>query len=379
MKYVFLLSFFWWGNFSLLSQTRQTRQSFPVRYFNKIFKDTSHKEDNQLLIYPIVAYSPETNVELGASLLYVSYARHDTTNRLSEINGTVFYTINNQFGALLDHALYSDKNTWFLLGKMKFQSFPLSYYGIGSGTPEQKLARVDAVQFQLKERLLRKVHNNFYFGLETDFQHLGNVNFVDYDPNVIYEKPFGHGGSTNLGLGVGMLYDNRHNVLNVRKGLFSELAFLYYSPHIGTGLEFTSVFADFRWFHPIRKRNVLATHVVGQFSHGRPPFNQLALMGGESIMRGYYLGRFRDNNLVAGQLEYRMLPFSFAKRWGATVFGGTGIVFNQLSNLQSDHIVFAGGAGVRFQLFPRKDVWIRLDFAVTNEGTGVYIFVGEAF
>ena len=38
-------------------------------------------------------------------------------------------------------------------------------------------------------------------------------------------------------------------------------------------------------------------------------------MGGESLMRGYYLGRYRDKNLLAGQVEYRILPFSFSKRW----------------------------------------------------------------
>jgi len=363
----------------LFAQTRQGRQSFPVRYFNKIFKDTSHKESSQLLIYPIVAYSPETSVEFGASILYVSYAKHDTTNRLSEINGTTFYTINNQFGAIFDHALYSDHNTWFLLGKLKFQSFPLSYYGIGPATLNTKLARVDAFQFQLKERLLRKVYNNFYVGLEADLQHLGNVDFVDHDETVVYEKPNGHLGSTNFGLGLGFLYDNRHNVLNVRKGFFSELAFLHYSPSIGSDHEFTSVFTDVRWFRPVRKRNVFATHLVGQFSYGNPPFNQLALMGGESMMRGYYLGRFRDKNLLATQFEYRMLPFSFAKRWGGSVFCGTGAVFNSLPTLQSNHVVFAGGGGIRFQLFPKKDVWIRLDVAFTNEGNGVYIFVGEAF
>ncbi len=318
-------------------------------------------------------------MELGASILYVSYAKKDTTNRLSEINGTVFYTIKNQFGALFDHALYSHHNNWFLLGKLKFQSFPLSYYGIGPYTPNRKLTRVRALQFQLKERLLRKVYNNLYVGLEVDFQHLGNVDFVDYDTSVTYDKPLGHQGSTNIGLGLGMLYDNRHNVLNVRKGFFSELAFLHYSPAIGSEHEFTSVFTDVRWFTPVRKRNVLAAHAVGQFTYGDPPFNQLALMGGESMMRGYYLGRFRDRNLIATQLEYRMLPLWFAKRWGASVFAGVGSVFNRTVDFSSDHIVFAGGAGVRFQLFPKKDVWVRLDVAFTNEGNGLYIFVGEAF
>jgi len=30
-------------------------------------------------------------------------------------------------------------------------------------------------------------------------------------------------------------------------------------------------------------------------------------------MRGYYLGRYRDKNLLAGQIEYRILPFGFSK------------------------------------------------------------------
>lgn len=380
MKYAPLLILLIVSGFSLAQgSSPQKRQSFPVRYFNSIFRDTTHKEESQLLIYPILAYAPETSVEFGASILYVRYAKKDTNNRLSEINGTTFYTIRNQFGAIFDHALYSDKNKWFLLGKMKFQSFPLSYYGIGPTTDKTKLARVDAVQFQLKERVLRKVYGNFYVGLETDLQHISNVDFVDHDPNVSYTKPLGSGGSTNFGIGLGGLYDNRHNVLNVRDGLFSELAFLHYSPSIGSDHEFTSVFFDTRWFTPVRGRNVFAIQAVGQFTYGNPPFNQLALMGGESMMRGYYLGRYRDRNYSAVQAEYRMLPFPFAKRWGAAVFASSGVVFDQLSGLRNEHIVFAGGGGIRFLLFPKKDIWTRIDLAFTKEGTGLYIFVGEAF
>ncbi|MNK05525.1 Surface antigen [compost metagenome] len=357
----------------------QKKQSLPVRYLKRVFFDTMPKSQPQLLAYPIAAYSPETNVELGISALYVRYAKGDTNNRLSEINGLAFYTLQNQFGGIIEHAIYSDKNTWFFLGKLKFQSFPLTFYGIGAEAPNVKLSKVEAFQFQLKERLLHKIHGNFYGGLEFDLQHLGKVRFNDYDTSNYYEKPYGHEGSTNLGIGAGILYDNRHNVLNVRHGFFSELAFLYYGKQFGSKYEFSSVFTDIRWFHPIRKRNVLALHAVGQFSLGNPPFNQLALLGGESIMRGYYLGRFRDRNLLATQVEYRMLPFSFAKRWGATVFAGTGLVYNSMTPIQSDHLLLAGGAGVRFLLFRKKDVWVRLDLAFTREGQGVYIYIGEAF
>ncbi len=357
----------------------QQKQAWPVRYVKKVFFDTTAKAEPQLLVYPIAAYAPETSFEFGVSSLYVRYAKGDTNNRLSEINALAFYTLRGQYGGIIEHAIYSDKNRWFALGKLKFQSFPLTFYGIGAESPNVKLANVEAFQFQIKERALRKIYGNFYGGLEMDLQHLGNVEFHDYDTAVAYERPNGHEGSTNFGLGLGALYDNRHNVLNVRHGFFSELAFIHYNPSLGSKFEFTSVFSDVRWFHPILKRNVLAMHAVGQFTSGNPPFNQLALMGGESIMRGYYLGRFRDRNLLAAQIEYRMLPVSFAKRWGATVFASTGLVYNQLQHIERDHFLVAGGAGIRFLLFPKKDVWIRADFALTNEGHGIYIFVGEAF
>jgi hypothetical protein len=330
-------------------------------------------------MYPVVAYAPETSVEFGFSGLYVRYAKGDTSNRLSEINAFTFYTLQNQFGGFFEHAIYSDKNKWFFLGKLKFQSFPLYYYGIGPTTLNQKLARVDAFQIQIKERLLRKVYKSIYAGLEFDFQHLGNVNFKDYNESTLYEKPLGHEGSTNFGLGVGVLFDNRHNVLNVREGLFAELAFLHYEQKFGSEFTFTSIFTDFRYFHTIKKRNVLAFQYLGHYSLGNPPFNQMALMGGEMMMRGYYTGRYRDRNIVAFQAEYRMLPFKFANRFGATIFASTGAVSHTITDFKRSHLVYSGGAGIRFLLFPKKDIWTRLDFAITEEGYGFYLFIGEAF
>jgi hypothetical protein len=364
--------------FLCLNSWAQLR-TFPKRYIQKIINDTTDISKPQFMMYPVLAYSPETNIELGLSSLYVRYAKGDTTNRLSEINAFVFYTLENQFGGFFEHALYSDKNEWFFLGKLKFQSFPLYYYGIGPTTPNQKLARVDAFQVQIKERVLRKVYKSIYAGLEFDFQHLGNVSFKDYDQTISYQKPLGHEGSTNLGLGTGVLFDNRHNVLNVREGMFAELAFLHYDQKFGSQFTFTSIFSDFRYFHPIRKRNVLAFQYLGQFTLGNPPFNQMALMGGEMMMRGYYTGRYRDRNIMAFQTEYRMLPFKFAKRFGASIFASTGVVSHTISGINKSHLVYAGGAGIRFLLFPKKDIWTRLDFAITEEGHGFYLFIGEAF
>ncbi len=358
----------------------QQRPNFIKRYINKLINDTTPISEPQFLAYPTFAYAPETSWEFGITSLFVYYAKKDTTNRLSELNAFAFYTLEKQYGLWLDHALYTAGNQWSFQGRFRYQNFSLLYYGTGPKTPEQYQARVNAQQINFKERVLKKLGKNIFAGAEIDFQRMASVRFLPYD-SAGFIAPRGSRGSSNLGLGGGVLYDKRHNVLNVRKGGFAELALLHYNKSLGSDFSFTTIISDNRIYKPVNKRDVLAAQLYGQFSVGQPPFNQLALLGGESIMRGYYQGRFRDRNQLAGQVEYRMLPlpFKFSKRWGAAVFGSTGTVFNNFESLTVRDFVWAGGAGLRFLVYPKKDIFTRLDFAFTKEGSGIYIFIGEAF
>lgn len=112
------------GNFTFLS-----------RYISRLINDTTDASRPRFLIYPTLAFSPETSWETGLSSLYVYHARRDTTNRMSEINGFTFFTLENQYGLWFDHANYTDRNNWFFLGRLRYQSFPLLYYGIGPDSP----------------------------------------------------------------------------------------------------------------------------------------------------------------------------------------------------------------------------------------------------
>lgn len=366
---------------SLFSITTTLKgQSVLKRYISGLVNDTTDIRKPRFLIYPTIAYSPETSLEIGFSSLYVYYAQRDTTNRLSEISAFTFFTLERQYGIWLDHAIYNDDDKFFFLGKIKIQSFPLLYYGIGSDTPKEYQARVDANQIAIKERILRKLRKNVFVGLELDFQRLSRVDFVKNDDYESIELPLGYEGSTNFGIGTGIVYDNRHNVLNVRDGFFSELGFLHYNSAY-SDFEFNTVFSDTRIYRPIGKNNVFAAQLLGQFNTGNVPFNQLALMGGETMMRGYYTGRFRDNNQIAAQTEFRFLPLplGFSKRIGATVFGSVATVFPNTREISMENLVFSGGAGFRFLLFPKKDIYTRIDYAFTREGGGLYVFIGEAF
>ena len=327
--------------------------------------------------YPTLAFSPETNWEIGISSLYIYSANRDLKNRLSEVKAFTFYTLEKQYGIWLDHALYSDQNKWFLLGKARFQSFPLLFHGIGVNTPKEHIARIDGNFTYFKERILREIIPNLYTGLEFDIQILNKVSYQN--TTNLFVKPNGGNGSTNVGLGWGLIYNNIHNILNPRKGIFSEWGFLSYSSNLGSDYQLNTYLIDNRFYFPIKKNNVLAFQLQGQFSNGNTPFNLLSLMGGESLMRGYYLGRYRDNHMIASQIEYRILPFSFSKRWGASMFFAAGEVFSSLDKFEIKNLLPTAGAGLRFLLFPEKDIYTRLDFAFTEEGSGVYFFIGEAF
>lgn len=365
---------------SLSATAQERKRSIIRRYIDHLINDTTDISKPQFLAYPTIAFAPETSWEFGVSALMVYYTKRDTSNRLSELNGFGFYTLQNQYGAFLEHALYTHRNKWSFLGRLEFQDFPINYHGIGPNTPKEPLAVVEGRQLQFRERVLRNLGKKFFTGVELDYQRLNRVRFVPENGTTVL-PPAGAEGSSNLGIGVGLLFDKRHNVLNVRDGAFSELAFLRYDRTLGSDYDFTYVVSDSRWYKPVGKRNVLAAQLLGQFNFGNTPFNQLARLGGMQMMRGYYAGRFRDRHQLATQVEYRMLPlpFPFTKRIGAAFFASTGTVFPEFKAFSFSDLKFAAGAGLRYYLFPKKDIFSRVDVAFTKEGPGFYFIIGEAF
>ena len=357
--------------------------SNPVaQYLESVFGMPEDPSQPRFIAYPVLGYAPETSWEFGVSGLLVYYAKDNPENRLSEIKAFGFVTLEQQYGLIVDHALYTDQDKWFILGEGRFQSFPLYYYGIGPDTEPKYEALVDETALLVRERVLRKVASSFYIGPEFAFDLLANVDF-NWAEGADEVYPRGAEGSINMLTGLGLVYDTRHNVLNVRHGLFSELAFLHSNQAWGSDYQFSIIQSDTRAYIPVNARDTLAYQLFGNFTFGDVPFNELAALGGENLMRGYYKGRFRDRNYIGTQLEYRFLPFPFQnpimQRFGGAVFGSAGAVFPGPGRPTADDLVYAGGAGLRFLLFPDKDIYTRADFAFTEEGPGFYLFIGEAF
>ncbi|MFO5976518.1 hypothetical protein ACLBSL_16985, partial [Klebsiella pneumoniae] len=107
---------------------------------------------------------------------------------------------------------------------------------------------------------------------------------------------------------------------------------------------------------------------------GEVPWSMMPLLGSDERMRGYYQGRYRDKNVVSGQLEYRR---QLTWRHGIVAWAGAGTMGPSLSSLNNGRWLPSAGIGYRFEFKPRVNV--RLDYGIGNGSSGFYFQVGEAF
>ncbi|RMG55847.1 MAG: hypothetical protein D6722_27310 [Bacteroidetes bacterium] len=337
--------------------------------------------DRKFAAYPSVIYTPETSFDLGITMVLLWHARYQGgQSRLNEVIVFPFYTLKKQYGLSTRHILVTREEQWFFYGRNRFQHFPLLYYGSGRQSDPAGASVLTADYLISQNRYLKRVAANTFVGLQSNVQWLANVSMEAQAGGPLMPMPDGGEGNLTVGLGAAAVYDSRQNLLNVREGLLVELGYLAFQPAWGSDFDFSTWNWDIRGYQKAwRDNQVLAWQLAGQLTSGDAPFNQLAAVGGESLLRGYYFGRFRDRQYVAGQVEMRWLPFSFSKRIGATAFLATGWVSDPVKELFSGPPIAAGGIGLRYLLFPKKDIFARLDMGITPEGTGFYIYLGEAF
>ena len=61
------------------------------------------------------------------------------------------------------------------------------------------------------------------------------------------------------------------------------------------------------------------------------------------------------------------------------MFLAAGQVYGDNNDFSFSNFLPTGGAGIRYLIFPDKDIYTRIDLSYTREGSGVYFFIGEAF
>lgn len=326
---------------------------------------------------PVIYYTPETRFGFGAlGMRLFSLDAADTTVRTSNVQLYALYTLNKQILISPSYTLFFPQEKYILRGNLAYFKFPRYYFGIGNDLPETNRELVDYTLLRAENRLLRKLNHQLFAGLQYNYYQIFNVE-QQTDGLLETYQPAGWDGYTASGLGAALVFDTRDIVVNPSKGGYLELGSLFNTSLTGSEFSYNQYTIDARRYFQVHpNRHILAIQGLGRFTSGTVPFMQLSQLGGATIMRGYYEGRYRDKNYLAAQAEYR-LPIWW--RFGAAAFAGVGDVAPSISKFTFSTLKPSYGLGLRFMINESEKVNIRFDYAWGKETSGFYLEITEAF
>jgi hypothetical protein len=322
---------------------------------------------------PIVFYTPETGVAGGAAALFLF--RDSLAKRASSITADVIYTEKKQFISELYGDLYFDGDTYRLTADVTFQKYPNKFWGIGNNTPDLDEEGYTPRTFLFKSVLYSRISSFMNIGPAVRYSN-DAIKEVTPEGALSTGRLAGSTGGTCAAAGFVANWDSRDNTFATQSGSFYQVTALFYRSVFGSDFAFDDVQIDTRNFFPVFTNHVIAIQGIGEFTSGTVPIQNYAKFGGQSLLRGYFDGRYRDNNLVAVQAEYRM-PVWW--RFHVVGFAGVAQVADQVSDLALNRFWFAGGLGLRFAWNPEERINVRFDYGAGSNSSGVYVTITEAF
>jgi hypothetical protein len=334
-------------------------------------QDSLKTKKIKILPVPTIGYSPETKTYFGAVSLFTLNFYQDSLTRTSNASVEFNYTMNKQLIVETDWNYFFRAEAWFTRGVISFSKYPDLYYGIGANTPESNELKFESNRFVFDVDGLNNLWNNLFAGAGIRYINYSNLDF--YENSNPYREL--KGGDT-FGLKLIILNDSRNNILNASAGNYMEIVNSYNFSNVGF---YSIVGLDLRKYitPKYNEKHVFAGRLFTSMVLGDPPFYDYSIIGGDQFSRGYFFGRFRDLNMTTLQLEYRLNLFW---RLGLAAFGGTSLICDDYTNINSNSFKPNGGLGLRFLVDKAENTNLRIDYAIGAEGQdGFYISFGESF
>jgi hypothetical protein len=358
--------------------------NFLPKFIRKMYFNRDSSKRPSFVLVPAISSAPETGLEVGGAALYSFYA--DTVDHITNVSSLYGYatiTTKGQTKLSLNANYWTPKNKVHYTGRLSFYNFPFYFYGIGNNTRAANAELVKEKRYKANLESDYYLGNNFYLGyvlgaFKYFYGYYSNQPLIyDSGPDVEDKR----GGAAVYG-GPTFTYDTRNNNTYTTKGMIINAYYnLMHGAFINNGYEGGFFNIEYSEFFALSKKFVLGTDVQEQsLTGGSSPFYLLPQMGSDEIMRGYYGGRFRDRNLIAGQTELR---YRIDPRFGLAAFVGTGEVFH--SDFSFPQLKINYGGGVRYFFDIQKGLSFRLDYGVGDKPagepriSGFYIALGQSF
>ncbi|NCD70511.1 BamA/TamA family outer membrane protein [Mucilaginibacter agri] len=378
MKRLFTLLFL----LTILTPAIAQKKLLPGFVRRMLFEKDSTRKSSFFLL-PVLGSAPETGVEVGGSALYSFYT--DTIHpgtRVSNVFAYATITTKGQERVSLSTSYWAPQNAWHYIAAASFINFPNDFYGIGNNTLKANQDHIGQKRFKVNFEADKHLGSNIYLGVVAGGF---NYSFNDKEPGGIYEtdpRMEDPSGGASVFIGPSLIYDTRNNNTYTTKGMVITSYFNLMKGIFGNN-SYTGGFFNIEYaqFFKLSKRFVLGLDIQDQNLTGsRSPFYLMPALGSDEMMRGYYNGRYRDRNLIAGQTELR---YRLSDRIGVVGFVGTGTVYNK--SLSFDDLKPNYGGGLRYFFDVEKGLSMRVDYGFgekrpgENRQSGLYLSLGESF
>ena len=331
----------------------------------------------KIIPVPLYSFSTEAGHTFGlAKFNLIDLSKNDSVSAASKISEVATISTKGRINLSVSTELNWHNAKYMVTGYINYRQQPEYILGIGNDVSIENVEQISFTRIKFVNYGLMQVLKNFYVGIGVDLTNYTNVRY-DSTSFLIEDNVSGVEGGTSTGLGFAAVYDSRDNRYNAYKGYFIAMKTMTFPSWMGNPYLYSSYDFDMRTYLNPWLRHVIALQATTSWRTGDVPFYELAMLGGEDKMRGYYKGALRDNVLIDGQIEYRMPVW---KMIGVTGFIGTGRVAESYSDLSFDGFWLSYGVGLRLEVDSKHNTNLRFDWGFGPGGiNGFYINFAEAF
>jgi hypothetical protein len=346
---------------------------------------------------PVISYGPTSGFGIGLAGNMAVYRGFPDTTRISSLVASVTATTKDQVLVNAKLNTSGPNNRWHFEGDNRLYWTSQKTYGLGTGTTEGDAVDQKYDYFRFYETLYRQVGHNVFLGAGFLYSNHTDVRPGDdaasaawpSSPYVAYSEQHGFDpqSQTSAGLSLNALFDSRDGSINPSRGWYAKASYsAFFEGFLGGTSGWQQLGYDARTYLRLTPdaRHKLAFWLSGDFVvAGTAPYLDLPATGMDTYGRagrGYPQGRFRGQNLVYGETEYR---------WTVTKNGLFGMVAflntETLSNEQTGEKLFdsfatGAGFGIRLMLNKRSQTNLCFDIGWGKDGSrAVYFAVQEAY
>lgn len=415
---------------SVLIKDSLGKKPCEIKDFGDVFRSLFHKKkvsnsnDKEVirsekkvnfLILPKITYNPSNGFMLGAGGNITALLGPKDRTKISAFSFTLAVTSKKQFLSYIKSNIYTPNNKFFLSGDWRYYKYSEDTYGLGTNSPDsvevkpgwgwQGAVTTDVGGYSMiynyvifHEVANVKVVNNFYIGLGYELDYYWNI--VDENlkidttpqqltPHWIYSKhhDFDTAKYTQSGFSINLMYDSRDNQINAYKGIYALLNYRMNPTWLGSSQNSTELWLEFKSYIGLSKRT--PRHLIAFWTYanflvsGDQPYFTLMATGDDQQARsgrGYTIGRFRGQDYMYAEIEYRFPLQRCAQTIGGVIFANASTASNRDRNVNLfDYIGPAVGFGFRILINKHNRMNLDIDFAFGLKSKGVYMGGTEVF